>query len=214
MNTKALVAIILLIILGASSSVYAYSNSVSVQDSDVQISNSNVRITNSNVTITNSTITLGEGNTIIYPSQTPTPTANSSSTTAPEITSVSPISAAQSQTITIQGNGFGDIQPELMRLGDGSVDTVWGGSTPSIVVYDKSNLLSAGAAGDWAGFTRGSPDLIGVILVSWTNTQIVLGGFGSGLGSQFSWSQVAKGDALQIQIQTSDGLATFNTVAI
>lgn len=212
MNTKALVAVILLTILGASSSVYAYSNSVSVQDSDVQISNSNVRITNSNVTITNSTITLGEGNTIIYPSQTSTPAGNSSSTVAPEITFVSPISAAQSQTITIHGNGFGDIQPELMSLGDGSVDTVWGGSGPSMVVYDRSNLLSAGAAGDWAGFTNGSPDLIGVVLVSWTDTQIVLGGFGSGLSSQFSWSQVVKGDALQIQIQTAGGLATFNTV--
>ncbi len=213
MNTKAIVAVILLTILGASSSVYAYSNSVSVQDSDVQISNSNVKISNSNVTITNSTITLGEGNTLIYPSQTPTPTTNSSSTTAPEITSVSPISAAQSQTITIQGTGFGDIQPQLMSLGDGSVDTVWGASTPSIVVYDKTNLLSAGAAGDWVGFTNGSPDLIGVILVSWTNTYIVLGGFGSGLGSQFSWSQVAKGDALQIQIRTAGGLATFDTIA-
>ncbi len=213
MNTKALVAVILLTILGASSSVYAYSNSVMVQDSDVEISNSNVRISNSNVTITNSTITLGEGNTIIYPSQNPTPTANSSSAPVPEITSVSPISPAQLQRITIQGIGFGDIQPQLMRLGDGSVDTVWGGSTPSIVVYDKSNLLSAGAAGDWVGFTNGPPDLIGVFLVSWTNKQIVLGGFGSGLGSQFSWSQVAEGDVLQIQIRTAGGLATFDTVA-
>ena len=133
---------------------------------------------------------------------------------SPVISSVSPISATLLQTITIQGSGFGNIQPQLLSLGDGSVDTVWGGSTPSIVVYDERNLLSAGAAGDWSGFTNGPPDLIGVILVSWTNTQIVLGGFGSGLGSQFSWSQVLQGDTLQIQIQTVSGAATYNTIAV
>ena len=130
------------------------------------------------------------------------------------ISSVSPISAALSQTITIQGNGFGNIQPQLLNLGDGSVDTVWGGSTPSIVVYDERNLLSAGAAGDWSGFTNGPPDLIGIVLVSWTDTQIVLGGFGSGLDSQFSWSQVLQGDTLQIQIQTVSGFATYNPIAV
>ena len=214
LNIKALVALTLLTILGISTGVYAYSNYVSVQDSYVQINGSNVTISDSNVTITNSTITLGEGNTIIYPTQTPTTSpVNSSTTNSPKITSVSPICAAQSQTITIQGNGFGDIQPQLMSLGDGSVDTVWGGSTPSIVVLDERNLLSAGAAGAWSGFTNGPPDLIGVILVSWNDTRIVLGGFGTGLGSQFSWSEVLKGDALQIQIQTSNGFVVYNTAA-
>ena len=214
MNIKAFVALTLLTILGISTGVYAYSNSASVQDSYIQINGSNVTISDSNVTITNSIITLGEGNTIIYPTQTPTTNPiDSLPANAPEITSVSPICAAQSQTIIIQGKGFGDIQPRLMSLGDGSVDTVWGGSTPSIVLFDQRNLLSAGAAGAWSGFTNGPPDLIGVILVSWTDTQIVLGGFGSGLGSQFSWSQVLQGDALQIQIQTSRGFTTYNTVA-
>ena len=66
---------------------------------------------------------------------------------SPAISSVSPISATLLQTITIQGSGFGNIQPQLLSLGDGSVDTVWGGATPSIVVYDERNELSAGAAG-------------------------------------------------------------------
>jgi hypothetical protein len=213
LNIKALVALTLLTILGISTGVYAYSNYVSVQDSYIQINASNVTISDSNVTITNSTIILGQGNTIIYPTQTPTTSpVNSLPTNATEIRSVSPICAAQSQTIIIQGKGFGDIQPQLMRLDDGSVDTVWGGSTPSIVVLDERNLLSAGAAGEWSGFTNGPPDLIGVILVSWNDTRIVLGGFGSGLGSQFSWSQVLQGDALQIQIQTSSGFTAYNTV--
>ncbi len=185
------------------------------------IDGSNITITGSNVTITNSTITLGEGNTIIYLSPTPSSMANQTTNpsnssqpmSAPEITSVSPSSGAQSQTIIIQGTGFGEIQPKLLSLGDGSVDTVWGDSTPSIVVLDERNLLSAGAAGAWTGFTNGPPDLIGVVLVSWNDTQIVLGGFGSGLGSQFSWSQVLKGDALQIQLQTAGRFATYNTVA-
>ena len=146
------------------------------------------------------------------PIGTPTPTANPEQ--SPVISSVSPISPTLVQTITLQGSDFGNIQPQLLSLGDGSVDTVWCGSTPSIVILDERNLLSAGAAGAWSGFTNGPPDLIGVVLVSWTNTEIVLGGFGSGLGSQFSWSQVLQGDVLQIQIQTVSGVATYNTVAV
>jgi hypothetical protein len=212
MNNKAFAAIILLTVLLTSTGVYAYDDLISVQDSNIQISNSNITITNSNVTITNSTITIGEGNTIIYAS--PTPAATSTSTSAPKIQSVSPISTARNQTITIQGNGFGNIPPQLLSLDDGSVDTIWGSSTPAIAVYDKTNLLSAGASGDWSGFTNGPPDLIGIFLVSWFDTQIILGGFGSGLGSRFSWSQVTKGDMLQIQIQTAGGLATFDTAIV
>ena len=133
---------------------------------------------------------------------------------SPVIDSVSPIGATLMQTIIIRGSGFGDTQPQLLSLGDGSYDTVWGGSAPSIVVYDERNELSAGATGNWSGFTRGPPDLIGVVLVSWTDTQIILGGFGSGLGSQFSWSQVLQGDVLQIQIQTVGGFTTYNTLAV
>jgi hypothetical protein len=208
-----LLALTLLIILGISTSVYAYSNYSPIQDSYVQVNGSNITITDSNVIITNSTIILGEGN-IIYPS--PTPTSNpvtSFPTNATKISFVSPICAAQPQTIIIQGKCFGDIQPQLTSLDDGSVDTVWGGSTPSIVILDEHNLLSAGAAGAWSGFTNGPPDLIGVILVSWNDTQIVLGGFGTGLGSQFSWSEVLKGDVLQIQVQTSNGFTTYTTTA-
>jgi hypothetical protein len=139
----------------------------------------------------------------------PNPT-NTPTTQLPKITSVTPITDQEKQTIIIEGDGFGNLQPQLEHLEDGSVDTIWGQSTPSIVILDQNNLLSAGAAGDWSGFTNGPPDLIGIYLVSWTNTKIVLGGFGTGLGSQFSWSQVTKGDPLQVQIQTTDGQATYN----
>jgi len=141
-------------------------------------------------------------------------TSSAKAELGPTIFSVTPISSDRLQTVTIQGSGFGNIEPQLLDLGDGSVDTIWGGSTPSIVVYDKRNLLSAGAAGNWSGFTNGPPDLIGVVLVSWTDTQIIIGGFGSGLGSRFSWNQVLPGDALQIQIQTASGLTIYNTIAV
>jgi len=137
MNIKALVALTLLTILGISTGVYAYTGDVSVQSSQIQINNSNVTINGSNVTITNSTITIGEGNTIIYPSQTPTSTPSpekSNPENVPQITSVSPINAAQSQTIVIRGIGFGDLQSQLQILSDGSVDTVWGASSASLVV--------------------------------------------------------------------------------
>jgi len=42
--------------------------------------------------------------------------------------------------------------------------------------------------------------------------QIVLGGFGSGFVSQFSWRQILQEDILQIQILTVDGFATYNIV--
>jgi hypothetical protein len=210
-NKKALVALILLVVLLPAAGAFAYSEGVSVQDSNIEIRHSNITICDSNVTIINSTIIVGEGNTIIYSSDLPAP--SSTPAVAPEIKSVSPISSALNQTITIQGTGFGDIQPRLLILCDGSVDTVWGDSTPSIVIYDKTNLLSAGAAGDWPGFTNGPPDHIGIVLLSWSDTQIVLGGFGTGLGSRFSWSQVEKGDAIQVQVRSVGALATFDTIA-
>ena len=78
---------------------------------------------------------------------------------SPVIDSVSPIAVTIMQPIIIRGSGFDDTQPQLLSLGDGSVDTTWGGSTPSIVIFDERNELSAGAAGNWSGFTNGSPTL-------------------------------------------------------
>jgi hypothetical protein len=143
--------------------------------------------------------------TVVAGSEPPPPSGE-----APVIDSVSPITTSKSQRIVIQGSGFGNTQPTLLYLDDGSVDTVWGGSTPSIVIYDLTNKLSAGAAGDWDGFTNGPPDLIGITLVSWTDTEIILDGFGTDLSGRFSWSEVQKGDIIQVQIQTIGGIGTYN----
>lgn len=137
----------------------------------------------------------------------------SPSNESPVIEHISPITSELQQRIVIKGTGFGNTQPMLSQLSDNSVNTIWGGSTPSIVFYDLNNELSAGADGDWDGFTNGPPDLIGIKLVKWTNTEIIIDGFGTGLGSRFSWNQVQTGDIIQIQIQTINGFATYNIVA-
>ena len=129
---------------------------------------------------------------------------------SPVISSVSPISAALLQTITIQGSGFGNIQPQLMNLGDGSVDTVGGGTTPVIRIYDEGSLSS------WEAGVQDSPnsgaDSIGVILVSWSDTEIVLGGFGTELNTngQGQWN-LSPGDPLLIAVLTANGQAAYTT---
>ena len=128
---------------------------------------------------------------------------------SPVISSVSPISAELLQTITIQGSDFGNIQPQLLNLGDGSVDTVGGGTTPIIKIYDEGSL-KGWEAGVQDGPTTGS-DSIGIIVVSWSDTEIVLGGFGSALNTNSQWT-LSPGDPLLIEVQTTNGQATFNTV--
>ena len=129
---------------------------------------------------------------------------------SPVISSVSPISAALLQTITIKGSGFGNIQPQLMNLGDGSVDTVGAGTTPVIRIYDEGSLSS------WEAGVQDSPnsgaDSIGVILVSWSDTEIVLGGFGTELNTngQGQWN-LSPGDPLLIAVLTANGQAAYTT---
>jgi uncharacterized repeat protein (TIGR03803 family) len=82
----------------------------------------------------------------------------------PTITSVSTISAAQYQTITINGSGFGIHQP-------------YAGDSDSIVFNDVT--------GSWqAGYTP-SGNCVTLIVNSWTDSQIVLGGFSGCYGGSF-----------------------------
>ena len=79
-----------------------------------------------------------------------------------------------------------------MSLGDGSVDTVGGGSTPMIQIHDDG----------WYGWEAGTQDgpntgadLVGVIIASWSDTEIVLDGFGSALSTngQGQYQLLARG---------------------
>src|ERR1700687_6065999 len=75
---------------------------------------------------------------------------------APHITSLSMVSAQQFQTITINGTGFGTLQP-------------YTGDSNYISFGDSTHAWEAGYAPD--GNTQG------LIVNSWTDSQIVLGGF-------------------------------------
>ncbi|MGA2524274.1 MAG: hypothetical protein ABSF65_09010 [Candidatus Bathyarchaeia archaeon] len=131
---------------------------------------------------------------------------------SPSISSVTPITATTQQTITIVGTYFGNVQPQLLSLGDGSVDTVGGGDTPVIRIYDLGQPPNS-----WEAGVQDSPgsgaDSIGVILKAWSNDKIVLGGFGSALGSgglnnQTQWS-IAAEDPLLIAVLTIYGQAVY-----
>ena len=128
----------------------------------------------------------------------------------PVIDSVSPIAATRLQTITIRGNGFGNTQPRLMNLGDGSTDTIGGGGTPVIRIYDEAGLDS------WEAGVQDSPnsgaDSIGVILVIWSDNEIVLNGFGIALNTngQGQWN-ISPGDPLLIAVLTAKGQAAYTT---
>jgi hypothetical protein len=129
-------------------------------------------------------------------------------TGAPTISSVSPISTDQTQKIVITGTGFGNTQPTTISLGDGSVNTVGQVGTPVIQVHDDG----------WYGWEAGTQDgpntgadLIGVILLSWSDTKIVLGGFGSVLYTNGQY-KISNGDSIRIVVITSCGEATYNTL--
>ena len=90
------------------------------------------------------------------------------------------------------------------------MDTVGGGTTPVIRIYDEGSLDS------WEAGVQDSPnsgaDSIGVILVSWSDTEIVLGGFGDALNtnSQGQWN-ISPEDPLLIAVLTANGQAAYTT---
>ena len=146
------------------------------------------------------------------PSPTPSPTSAPQGT-PPIISSVSEISTTRLQTIHIRGSGFGNVQPQLLNLSDGSVDTVGGGGTPVFRIYDLCGLNS------WEAGVQDNPnsgaDGIGVILASWTDKEIVLGGFGTAVSTdgQSEWN-LSAGDPLLIAVLTSNGQAVYTTSVV
>jgi len=138
-------------------------------------------------------------------------------TGAPQISSVSPITATRLQTIHIYGSGFGNTWPQTVSLGDGSVDT-WGYATPYMCVSDSGKYQRTGDSSDggdnWAAgvIGPGCYAMVGIILLSWSDNEIVLGGFGNALGvGQGTW-YIANGDPITVTVVTSSGQATYNIV--
>jgi hypothetical protein len=94
--------------------------------------------------------------------------------TVPVISSVSAVTATATQTITITGSGFG-------------THTAYTGTSPYIGIWNVSE-------GNWsAGYGE---DGIGLVVSSWTNTSIVLGGF-TNLGS---YGTLKTGDVLSFEV--------------
>lgn len=114
---------------------------------------------------------------------------------APKITSVSKITTAQHQTITITGTGFGT---HKAYTGD------------SKYIAFNQNTKPGWQAG-YSGFS----DTVTLIVNSWTNTKITLGGFAGAWGTH-SYT-LAKNDKVDIEVwnaQTDSGPATSKTITV
>jgi hypothetical protein len=88
--------------------------------------------------------------------------AAQSDATTPKITSVSKITTAEHQTITITGSGFG-------------THKAYTGTTKFISLDDQTKKWEAGFSPD--------SDTVTLIVNSWTNTKITLGGFAGKWGT-------------------------------
>ncbi len=125
---------------------------------------------------------------------------STTTSSGPAISSVSTITAANTQTMTISGSGFGNTPPQTVPLSDGSIDTyACNVNTPSLAISDSgpgSNSWSAGRQ------TCNGSDAIGIYITSWSDTQIVLTGFGSselGTNGAKQWN-IAAGDPLVVRV--------------
>jgi hypothetical protein len=108
--------------------------------------------------------------------------AQSESETTPKIASVSKITTAEHQTITIKGTGFGTQAP-------------YTGDTKFISFYDENKKWEAGYEPD--------NDTVTLIVNSWTNTKITLGGFAGAWGTN-GWT-LAAGNKELIRLWNAQG---------
>ncbi len=111
----------------------------------------------------------------------PPPARSAGNFAAPVITGVSPITAAQNQRIVIKGRGFGIQQP-------------FNGDTP---VFQISDITRGWNAGNDRWPRAGGGNWITVHVTKWTDTEIVLHGFGGDYGG---WWSLAAGDNVEIDV--------------
>jgi hypothetical protein len=103
--------------------------------------------------------------------------AQSESDTTPKITSISKITTEQYQTITIKGSGFG-------------THAAYTGDSDYIALNDKTKHWQA-------GYSKYN-DTVTLIVQSWENTKITLGGF-SGAWGTHNYT-LAAGNVVQVQV--------------
>jgi Bacterial Ig-like domain (group 3)/IPT/TIG domain len=102
--------------------------------------------------------------------------------TTPKITSVSKITTAKDQTITITGTGFG-------------THASYTGDTNYISFYDETKKWEAGYKPD--------NDTVTLIVNSWTNTKITVGGFAGAWGTN-GWT-LTVGNKEEIRLWNAQG---------
>lgn len=120
-----------------------------------------------------------------------------SAASGPQISSISTLSTAQNQNIVITGSGFG-------------THAGYTGDSSSILFVDETSGWSGGFAGTFQG--SGVDDLVTLVVNSWTDSQIVLGGFAGAWGSG-NWTLHA-GDQIKVYVwnaQTGAGPAMIAT---
>jgi hypothetical protein len=118
------------------------------------------------------------------------------SETTPKITTVSKVTTAQHQTITITGTGFG-------------THKAYTGDTKYIAFNQNTKPIT------WQAGYSGFNDTVTLIVNSWTATKITLGGFAGGWGTN-GWT-LAKNDKVDIEVwnaQSDDGPATSKTITV
>jgi len=123
------------------------------------------------------------------PSPTPIPTAVVVSVT-PIITNVSKISATRTQTITIQGEGFGNKEP-------------YNGNSPYIEIIDVTAGLHAGHDANW----------VTINVAQWTDGQIVISGFTGSYAEPYR--VLHAGDEIQVKVwnaQSGLGPAVYTVI--
>jgi hypothetical protein len=123
------------------------------------------------------------------------------------------------QTITIKGSGFGDTQPVIMTLPDGSINTVGGGknmpSTEGTPIIQVNNY----ARNTWGSGVQDAPwtagCAIGIFLEKWSDTEIILGGFGSALSTtDYGGWTIKPGDPMRVVIITPNCIASYDTTVV
>ncbi len=156
----------------------------SSSQSSTSTSTTTVPTTSTSTSTESSSSTSTSTESIPTTTETVTSTTTSSSTTSsggcdpgvtpPQINSVTgPVYASgEGWTLTITGTCFGNTSPtsnpSTIVYGDNSVATQPDNTYPSIIVVDQTQGWGAGFGGD----------IIGIQLVSWSDSQIVIDGFG------------------------------------
>jgi hypothetical protein len=131
------------------------------------------------------------------------PCYSQSPTKIPTIKSISGITTQQYQTIVIRGSGFGTLQP-------------YTGNSAYISFLDTTKVWQAGFVGYLSGSFCGGPgsgdDAVTLIVNTWDNSKITLGGFAGAWGEN-NWT-LNKGDVENVCVwnaQSGDGPAEITT---